>query len=99
MHLPFGIPELTSSWDRVRENCDCAGSDGVTIGQFGRNAERWIRELLERVEMDRYRPFPLLTIVVAKKPTGNATRTLLVSHGRRPHSADSSGPAPEHGMG
>lgn len=76
--LPFTVEQLWEAWERVQENAGCAGADGVTVAQFGQRAARGIPQLLARVAEDRYRPYPLLKIVVEKKPGGGATRTLLV---------------------
>jgi len=78
MPLPFGAEQLWEAWERVRENEGCAGADGVTVERFAARVGREIREILERVEGGRYRPYPLLKIVVEKKPGTGKTRTLLV---------------------
>ena len=75
--LPLSVGDLWLAWERVQENAGCAGADGVTVAQFGHRAARAIPALLERVAEERYRPYPLLKIVVEKKP-GGSTRTLLV---------------------
>jgi group II intron reverse transcriptase/maturase len=69
---------LWDAWERVRENQGCAGADAVTIGRFAQDARRRITDLFQRVQDDRYRPYPLLEIIVEKKPGSAATRTLLV---------------------
>jgi hypothetical protein len=66
MSLPITQDDLWSAWQRVQENEGCAGSDGVTVEQFSRHAPRHLARLLERVAQHRYRPFPLLKIVVGK---------------------------------
>src|SRR5947209_1729312 len=78
MSLPFTDEQLWEAWERVRENAGCAGSDGVTVPQFAQRAHRLLPRLTERVADGTYRAFPLLKIVVEKKPGGAATRTLLV---------------------
>jgi hypothetical protein len=74
----FSDALLWEAWERVQENAGCAGADGVTIAQFARAAARNIERLMERVEQGTYRTFPLLTIVVEKRPNSNKTRRLLV---------------------
>jgi retron-type reverse transcriptase len=76
--LPFTVEQLWDAWERVQENAGCAGADGVTVQQFAHRAASRIPELLTRVAEERYRPYPLLKIVVEKKAGGGATRTLLV---------------------
>jgi len=76
--LPLSVGDLWLAWERVQENAGCAGADGVTVAQFGHRAARAIPALHQRVAEERYRPYPLLKIVVEKKPGGGATRTLLV---------------------
>ena len=75
--VPLSVGDLWLAWERVQENAGCAGADGVTVAQFGHRAARAIPALLQRVAEERYRPYPLLKIVVEKKP-GGSTRTLLV---------------------
>lgn len=74
--LTLSLDQLWSAWERVQENAGCAGSDGVTVDHFARDADVRLEHLRERVASDRYRPYPLLRIVVEKK--AGATRTLLV---------------------
>ena len=69
---------LFSAWEHVLENAGCAGADGVTVDQFAQTVEAEIAALLHEVETEEYRPLPLLPITVQKKPTSNATRTLMV---------------------
>jgi CRISPR-associated protein Cas1 len=76
--LPFTTDQLWEAWERVRENQGCAGADGVTVHVFAQRAHRLIPDLEARVREGRYRPYPLLKIVVEKKPGSPATRTLLV---------------------
>ncbi len=76
--VPFSVEQLWDAWERVRENAGCAGTDGVTVERFSRFADKRIPEILTRVSEGSYRPWPLLRIVVEKKPGSNATRTLLV---------------------
>jgi len=76
--LPFGEEQLWEAWERVQENEGCGGADGVTVEHYARQAHRRISETVERVEQGRYRAFPLLKIVVEKRPGSAKTRTLLV---------------------
>jgi len=69
---------LLHAWEHVRENHGCAGADGVTIERFATRLDSELDDLRSRVEAGEYRPFPLLPIVVEKKPHSSATRTLLV---------------------
>ena len=74
----FSMDELLSAWERVRENDGCGGSDGVTIPRFALHLDNHLRGLLERLANAAYRPYPLLQILVEKKPNSGASRTLLV---------------------
>ena len=76
--LPFGLEQMWEAWERVQENAGCAGADAVTVQQFARRAGQVLPLLLERVAQGKYRPFPLLEIVVEKKPGSAETRRLLV---------------------
>ena len=78
MTLAISTEQMWEAWERVQENAGCAGCDGVTVENFARRAERRIAQLLERVSAGTYRPFPLLEILVQKKPGSDATRRLLV---------------------
>ena len=76
--LPLSPDDLWQAWERVRENEGCAGSDGITIHTFAQRVHRHIPDLLLRVQESRYRAYPLLKIVVEKRPGSPDTRTLLV---------------------
>ena len=70
--------DLLSAWDRVLENSGCAGTDGVTVLAFQKHLDRNIALLLDRLAHGLYRPWPLLKIVIQKKPDSPKMRTLLV---------------------
>ena len=74
--VTFG--ELLSAWERVQENEGCAGSDGVTIRAFAPTVETRLKRLIQRIDANNYIPFPLLQVVVEKRPDSGKTRTLLV---------------------
>ena len=78
MQCPFTLSDLLAAWERVLENEGCAGADGVTLERFAHDPEARLGKLLDLVAAGEYRPFPLLTIVVEKKPGSGQTRTLLV---------------------
>jgi retron-type reverse transcriptase len=78
MPLTFTPDDLWLAWERVRDNEGCAGADGVTVYSFAQRVQRGLAELLARVEEGRYRPYPLLKIVVEKRPWSREGRTLLV---------------------
>ena len=75
---------LWEAWERVQENEGCAGANGVTIAHFARSAARNIERLMERVEQGTYRTFPLLTIVVEKRPEFEQDAEAAGANGRRP---------------
>lgn len=81
---PMTTPEwltpgaLERAWEHVRGNGGCAGADGVTLDRFAHDVGTALDLLRADVENQRYRPLPLLPIVVRKKPGSSATRTLLV---------------------
>jgi retron-type reverse transcriptase len=81
MPLPLSEDDLWSAWERVRENEGCAGADGVTVHAFAQRVQRGLAELLARVREGRYRPYPLLKIVVEKglgtRKRGGHARPLL----------------------
>src|SRR5580658_3857783 len=77
---PLSADDLYQAFDRVRENEGCAGADGITIYAFAQRLHHHLPDLLLRVQQDRYRPYPLLKIVVEKRPGAPepCVRTLLV---------------------
>ena len=60
------------------ENAGCAGTDGVTVFTFQKHLDRNINLLLDRLAHGIYRPWPLMKIVIQKKPDSPKMRTLLV---------------------
>lgn len=65
--INFTLDELAAAFDAVRENKGCAGTDGISLEHFGRNLESNLARLQRQLAHGRYRPWPLLQIVVAKK--------------------------------
>ncbi len=78
MQLPVTLEDLQHAFERVCENDGCAGADGVTLRAFARDSTDRLQRLMALVEADRYLPYPLLKIVIEKKPASGKTRTLLV---------------------
>jgi CRISPR-associated protein Cas1 len=78
MSFPLTLESLWEAFERVQKNAGCAGTDAVTVQQFSRRASQLLPLLLERVSQGKYRPFPLLEIVVEKKLGSAETRRLLV---------------------
>jgi CRISPR-associated protein Cas1 len=76
--MPLSLDLLWTAFERVQENAGCAGSDAVTVQHFSRRASTLLPQLLDRVSQNKYRPFPLLEIIVEKKPGSSETRRLLV---------------------
>lgn len=76
--LDLTLDQLWQAWERVQENAGCAGADGLTVFQFSHSAAKRVPALLERLARGEYRPWPLLKIVVEKRPGSTVTRTLLV---------------------
>jgi RNA-directed DNA polymerase len=60
------IKNLKDAFQGVKENRGCAGGDGVTIKEFGRNLKLNLRLLAIELEEKRYRSLPLLRFLVAK---------------------------------
>ena len=89
--LPISQDDLWPAWERVRENEGCAGADGVTVHAFAQRVQRGLADLLARVREGRYRPYPLLKIVVEKG--GGQKR---VGHAR-PLPVESPGPGVPNG--
>jgi group II intron reverse transcriptase/maturase len=57
---------LHAAWQRVRENRGCAGVDGVTIEDFTSGLPYELSRLHGELADGRYRPLPLLQILVDK---------------------------------
>ena len=75
---PVTREDLHKAWERVYENAGCAGSDGVSVFDFQKRIDRNVDNLLDALANGVYRPWPLLRIVVQKKPGSTKLRTLLV---------------------
>ena len=72
------LEDLWKAWEHVKENAGCAGSDGVTIFAFSRDAAGALAALLQQVQSKTYRPFPLLKILIEKRAGSGGPRLLLV---------------------
>lgn len=75
---PFTLDDLLNSWERVATNAGCAGVDRVSIQIFAQRDKANCAELLQSLLEGRYRPLPLLRILVEKSPGAKLSRTLLV---------------------
>lgn len=67
---------LHNAWLKVASNQGVAGSDGVTIEQFGQDLADKLRTLAGEVRHDRYHPRPLLRVEIPKK--GGGSRPLSI---------------------
>ncbi len=74
----FSLDELRSAWERVRDNDGCAGVDGIATHHFAAQAEKRLERLRDAVAGGRYRPLPLLEILVQKSADSPKLRRLLV---------------------
>jgi group II intron reverse transcriptase/maturase len=57
---------MINSWDRVRDNQGCRGSDGITLEQFERDLDSNLKQLQNDLVYQHYHPFPLLHFPVPK---------------------------------
>ena len=78
MGVTFSTTELEAAWTHVRDNEGCAGVDGQTIDKFALRLAPELARLATALGADRYRPLPLLEILVEKKPRSGKVRRLLV---------------------
>ena len=78
MSTPIDLEMLWDAWERVQDNEGCAGCDGITVERYSHDVDRHLKGLFERLDADEYHPYPLLKIVVEKKPGSFEHRTLLV---------------------
>ena len=76
--MDLTLSELEEAWERVRANDGCAGVDGVTVGKFSATLRTSLPALLRAIGERRYRPLPLLRILVRKHPDSKEPRQLLV---------------------
>lgn len=67
---------LQTAWKRVRDNRGCAGVDGQTLEDFGSGLLYELQRLREELAAGKYRPLPLLRILVEKRE--GETRGLCV---------------------
>jgi CRISP-associated protein Cas1 len=58
---------FAAAWAKVRSNNGCAGSDGETVGQFERHADRNLAQLQRSLQNGTYQPLPLRSLSIPKK--------------------------------
>ncbi len=58
---------FAQAWAKVRSNNGCAGSDGETIDQFDRHADRNLAQLRHAMQRGTYQPLPLRSFAIPKK--------------------------------
>lgn len=61
---------LESAWQQVRSNAGAAGVDGQSIARFEADAEKYLAELAEALEHDRYRPQAVRRVEIDKPGGG-----------------------------
>lgn len=62
----FAPATLASSWARVRANKGSAGVDGVTIGRFERDAQRYVEAISAALREGRYIPQKIRRVWIPK---------------------------------
>lgn len=62
----IGGATFSSAFERVKENHGCAGVDGMTIKEFETSLGHNLQQLREEVLDQKYKPLPLLKILVDK---------------------------------
>ncbi len=67
MGVNFTLDELFIAFEAVQANHGCAGTDGISLARFEQKLETNLLRLQRQLARERYRPWPLLKIVVAKK--------------------------------
>ena len=65
---------LEAAWEQVRANAGAAGVDGQSIARFEASAPKYLAELAEALEHDRYRPQAVRRVELDKP--GGGTRPL-----------------------
>ncbi len=78
MFEPLDPAELSHAWERVLENAGCGGADGVTIERFAHDIQGQLSSLARSLAEGTYAPWPLLKIVIEKRPGSGEGRQLLV---------------------
>jgi group II intron reverse transcriptase/maturase len=63
----FTLDQLREAFEAVKNNRGCAGVDGDTLPAFAKNLQPNLSALQDELSSGRYRPLPLLKILVAKK--------------------------------
>lgn len=61
------VRELAEAFETVRARRGCAGVDGISLTAFASNLQANLQSLAWDLNQGRYRPLPLMRIVVAKK--------------------------------
>ena len=66
MDKVYAAETLAAGWRQVKRNGSSAGVDGQTIRDFGRNAERQLRWLEERLREGSYEPGAVRRVHIPK---------------------------------
>lgn len=61
---------LEAAWEQVRANAGAAGIDGQSIARFEAGAEKYLAELAEALEHERYRPQAVRRVEIDKPGGG-----------------------------
>jgi RNA-directed DNA polymerase len=66
----FRRPTLEGAWQQVRANAGAAGVDGQSIARFEAGADKYLTELAEALEHERYRPQAVRRVEIDKPGGG-----------------------------
>ena len=78
MHL-FNLESLTNCYHQLEKD-KAVGIDGVNKAAYGKNLERNLQGLLERMKAMAYRPGPVREVRIPKEGRPGATRPLGISN-------------------
>jgi len=66
----FALPNLQKAWAKVEANKGAAGSDGLTVVAFARNADDRLLQLQQDLRQKTYRPKPVRRVFIPKGAGG-----------------------------
>jgi RNA-directed DNA polymerase len=66
----YALPNLQRAWQQVAANGGAPGGDGMTLAQFGENADQRLEQLAADLRAKTYRPQPVRRVFIPKNGGG-----------------------------
>jgi RNA-directed DNA polymerase len=83
----FALSNLDAAWKAVLANQGAAGSDGISVKEFSRDADARLRHLSEDLRQKTYRPNPLRRVYLPKSGGGKRPLGIPTVRDRMVHQA------------